>query len=89
MTLSAFNVDVLMTAAVIHPVSHYCVRYVVLKPNSITLSWSQTGPRLVADLLAASLRNGMWPLLLVGESDAVMETGPVDRRRLPVWSGGH
>jgi len=22
------------------------------KPNSITLSWSQTGPKLVADLLA-------------------------------------
>jgi len=22
----------------------------LLKPNSITLSWSQTGPRLVADL---------------------------------------
>ena len=31
-----------------------------LKPNSITLSWSQTGPRLVADL---QQRAGIWPII--------------------------
>ena len=30
--------------------------FVVLWPNSITLSWSQTGPRLVADLLTRCQR---------------------------------
>jgi len=31
-----------------------------LKPNSITISWSQTGPRLVADLQRA----GIWPITI-------------------------
>jgi len=29
-----------------------------LRPNSITLSWSQTGPKMVADLQRA----GIWPI---------------------------
>ena len=32
---------------------------IVLRPNSITLSWSQTGPKLVADLQRA----GIWPII--------------------------
>jgi len=31
----------------------------MLEPNSITLSWSQTGPQLVADLQRA----GIWPII--------------------------
>ena len=36
-----------------------------LKPNSITLSWSQTGPRLVADVQRA----GIWPIIQLGSSE--------------------
>jgi len=47
-----------------------------LKPNSITLSWSQTGPRLVADLQRA----GIWPITsseLVRASRSATSFGPV------------
>jgi len=41
-----------------------------LRPNSITLSWSQTGPRLVADLVETS---GIWRLP-VNSSDEQLVT---------------
>jgi len=33
--------------------------FLSLRPNSITLSWSQTGPKLVTDLQRA----GIWPII--------------------------
>ena len=36
-----------------------------LRPNSITLSWSQTGPKLVADLQRA----GIWPIIWLASSE--------------------
>ena len=50
-----------------------------LKPNSITLSWSQTGPRLVADLQRA----GTWPITgsegREGTSDPACQTASLTR----------
>ena len=39
--------------------------FVQLRPNSITLSWSQTGPKLVADLQ----RVGIWPIIELASSE--------------------
>jgi len=36
-----------------------------LKPNSITLSWSQTGSKLVADLQRA----GIWPIIYYASTE--------------------
>jgi len=48
----------------------------LVKPNSTTLSWSQTGSRLVADLQ----RIGIWPITsseLARASRSVTSLGPV------------
>jgi len=39
--------------------------FVELRPNSITLSWSQTGSKLVADLQRA----GIWPIIYLASSE--------------------